>query len=241
MALGEVARAALIAKGRLVYGGHLDRDGYTAFLIHECERYGSRDRPFTGFVAWSEHAHLTADAILDLRGQIGMLGQYVYLDVDGNVIEHPESERDNTDPVDVDTTIRSLTALRQRMTNETDARVVLGGQRDGYKGRIPGVIEETTLSIQAGQPVFVAGGFGGAAGDVATALGVDPEGWLGLPDRVGSPELVELQDAASDARWEVTRNGLTLEQNRQLAISYRASEIASLVVVGLTNLGAPDD
>jgi hypothetical protein len=32
MALGEVAQATLIAKGRLSYGGHLRDDGYTAFL-----------------------------------------------------------------------------------------------------------------------------------------------------------------------------------------------------------------
>jgi SLOG cluster2 len=237
MALGEVARATLIARGVLSYGGHLRSDGYTAFLVHECERYRSRDRPFTGYLPWSVHRALSSAELAGPRKDIGLLGRYVFLDPEGTPIDDPEQGRgEEGERVDAATTARSLTAARAHMTAQTDARLVLGGQRAGFQGRMPGVVEEAILSIRAGKPIFVAGGFGGAAGDIARTLDLDPDGWLSLPNRATDADLTELSAAAADAEWDPITNGLSVEQNRQLAVSYRASEIASLVVLGLTNL-----
>ncbi len=237
MALGEVAQATLIAKGRLSYGGHLRDDGYTIYLVHECEKYGSRDRPFTGYIPWSVHRRLSVDDINRHRRAIGLYGSYVFLDPDGQPIEDPTADRDAA-PMQVDDReiADSLTAARRHLTATCDARLVVGGQRTGYQGHMPGVVEETTLAVRAGQPVFVAGGFGGSAGDVIHVLDFDPDNWLGLPDETERPDLRELADALDEARWAPETNGLTPKQNQQLAISYRASEIASLVVHGLTNL-----
>jgi hypothetical protein len=237
MALGEVAQATLIAKGRLSYGGHLRDDGYTAFLVHECEKYGSRDRPFTGHIPWSVHRHLAVDDIKRYQREIGLYGVYVFLGLDGQPIADPTADRDpEAMQVGEAEAADSLTAARHHLTATCDARLVVGGQRAGYQGCMPGVVEETILAIRAGQPVFVAGGFGGAAGDIARVLGFDPDNWLGLPDDAARPDLRELADTLADTGWSWEANGLTLEQNRQLAVSYRASEIASLVVYGLRNL-----
>ena len=54
-----------------------------------------------------------------------------------------------------------LTAMRQFRRSSTDAPVLLGGQVTNYKGRLSGVAEEALVSLGAGQPVFVMGGFGG--------------------------------------------------------------------------------
>lgn len=237
MALGEVARAILVADGALSYGGHLRADGYTAFLVRECERYRSRDRPFTGYLPWSVHRALPTDTLIEQRRTIGLLGRYVFLDPDGAPIDDPTRGRGSDgEELDPATTAHSLTAARMHMTAKTDGRLVLGGQRKGFQGRMPGVVEEVILAMRAEKPIFVAGGFGGAAGDIARTLTLDPEEWLGLPDRATDLDLTELAATAADVRWDPTSNGLSVEQNRQLAISYRASEIASLVVVGLTNL-----
>jgi hypothetical protein len=222
MALGEVARATLIARGRITYGGHLEPEGYTAFLIHECEKHGVRNRALIGCVPLPVHAPLAAEQIQVHRSRMGLLGRYVYLDADGNVVDQPGVRRESgVQDIDQETTVRALTGLRSYMTANTDGRVVLGGARSGYQGRMPGVIEETIMSIQAGKPVFIAGGFGGAAGDIATELGLDPERWLDLPDRATDADLVELHAAATEAGWDPTSNGLTNDQNHQLAISGR--------------------
>lgn len=237
MALGEVARAVLVADGNLSYGGHLRDDGYTSFLIHECEKHGRRDRPFTGYVPWPVHRALTTDELVGHTQAVGTLGRYVFLGPQGEPLDDPTADRpEDAHPVAAAVRIRALTAMREHWTGLIDGRLVAGGPREGYQGRAPGIIEETILTIQAGKPLFVAGGFGGAAGDIAAALGLDPENWLGLPDRSARPDIAELVEVAAAAGWDPTGNGLTLQQNRQLAISYRASEIASLAVLGITQL-----
>lgn len=237
MALGEVAQATLIADGRLSYGGHLRNDGYTAFLVHECEKYGSRNRPFTGQIPWSVHRRLTVEEINAHRRAIGLYGTYVFLDPNGHPIEDPTADRDPAaQDVGDRETADSLTAARLHMTATCDARLVVGGQRTGFQGHMPGVVEETILAIRSDQPVFVAGGFGGAAGDIVRVLGFDPDNWLGLPDESDRPDLRELADTVQESGRPPNRNGLTVEQNQQLGISYRASEVASLVIHGLTNL-----
>lgn len=236
MVLGEVARAVLIADGNLSYGGHLGEDGFTTFLVHECEKYRRRDQPFTGYVPWSVHRSMTVEDVVEHQRRIGLLGDYVFLDVEGNPIADPVANRtpgpEDLDPADV---VNGLTRMRAYWTDRIDGRLVVGGAREGSQGRMPGIVEEAILTIQADKPLFVAGGFGGAAGDIARTLGMDPDNWLGLDPAPARADLMELANTAAAAGWTPTRNGLTNDQNRQLAISYRASEIASFVVHGLIN------
>ena len=79
---------------------------------------------------------------------------------------------------------RGMSAMREQQTADIDARIVLGGKvgptttatPDGgkkvnwYMGRIPGVIEEAILTLQAKRPTYLCGGFGGAAALVAKLL-----------------------------------------------------------------------
>ena len=74
---------------------------------------------------------------------------------------------------------KGLTAMRTVMRSDIQARIVLGGRVEGYKGAMPGIAEETCLSLEAGQPVFVLGGFGGCARDVAETVGL-AERWAGF-------------------------------------------------------------
>lgn len=234
MALGEVARAVLVADGQLTYGGHLRDDGYTLFLIQEIERSGRRNRPFTGYVPYSEHRQMYVDQINERVEDISVLGRYVFLDADGLAINPVADRPSEPAPVDGLTEKHSLSAARAVMSEVIDGRVALGGQRETFRGRMPGVIEETILAIGAGKPVFIAGGYGGAAGDMAVALGNDRDNWLGLDTT--SPHLDELRDVAAERGWQAGANGLNDEENQRLAITYRASEVASLIVTGLSRL-----
>jgi hypothetical protein len=180
MALGEIARAVLVADGRLTYGGHLRADGYTLFLVQEIERLGRRNRPFTGYIPFSVHRAMSTDEINDRVEDVSVLGSYVFLDADGAETDPLEDRLPEAAPVDESTERRALSAARAVMSEVIDGRVALGGQRAGFRGRMPGVIEETLLAVRAGKPVFIAGGYGGASGDMAVALGNDPENWLGF-------------------------------------------------------------
>lgn len=68
--------------------------------------------------------------------------------------------------------------MRRVMTQRTHARVLIGGDYlpkieengPGYGGRYPGVVEEAWRSLLDNKPLYVVGGFGGAAGLVASLI-----------------------------------------------------------------------
>jgi len=53
--------------------------------------------------------------------------------------------------------------MRRTMTAASDARIVLGGRVDNFKGCMPGIAEEVFIALEKRQPVYVLGGFGGCA------------------------------------------------------------------------------
>ncbi len=71
---------------------------------------------------------------------------------------------------------RHLTAMRLLMTEQVHCRIVLGGALRGFRGRYPGVVEETLIGLRARQPVYIFGGFGGSGRAVAECL-------MGMPER----------------------------------------------------------
>jgi hypothetical protein len=65
---------------------------------------------------------------------------------------------------------RGLTAMRLQMTEQTQAKIVIGGTLSGFKGLYPGVVEEAWLSLRYGKPLYLVGAFGGAARAVIDLL-----------------------------------------------------------------------
>ena len=85
----------------------------------------------------------------------------VFLALDGGgLAEEERLELDAHEPHE-DEWAKGLTAMRSVMRDDFRARIVLGGRVEGYKGTMPGIAEEIRISLEAGQPVFVLGGFGG--------------------------------------------------------------------------------
>jgi hypothetical protein len=65
---------------------------------------------------------------------------------------------------------RGLTLMRQQMTLETQARLVIGGKLFGFSGLYPGLVEEAWLSLVTRRPLFLVGFLGGAARAVIDLL-----------------------------------------------------------------------
>jgi hypothetical protein len=65
---------------------------------------------------------------------------------------------------------RGLTLMREKITELSQARLVIGGKLANFSGVIPGVVEEAYLSLKGGKPLFLVGGFGGAARAVCDQL-----------------------------------------------------------------------
>lgn len=251
LGLAEIARAVLNSRGGLVYGGRIKPSGFTQFLVREVQRYGIHADALTVCLAAPEHQRLATEELLAVDRDLGVHGRVVRLDVDGYEVNAqrdefsssassahlaPSAEMNGHRDRD------SYTAMRRYVTGVSQARFVLGGRLEGFKGSMPGIIEESIYAVEAGQPLYVAAGFGGAAALVAAALGIDDLSWApeGFPQR---PEdhridasLTRLRSAARDSGWCPADCGLDQSQLRQLAASCRPAQIASLVVNGLTRI-----
>lgn len=200
----EISKHILKAGGKMIYGGVLRDGSFTELFANLSDQYGAFEksastvRYFKNFIAWPNYETLTA--------------------ADENKYEHNRVElvrvkKEKDEPT-------SLTKMRVEMENNAHARIVVGGKMMGYSGIMPGIIEEFKIAIEAGHPVHVVGGFGGASRYVANVLlGVteveDPFAWMkGL-------NITNL------------RNGLSEEENKRLFVSTNAMEIVSLILKGL--------
>lgn len=237
--LAELARSVLLLHGNLVYGGRIEPPGYTQFLMHEIERYGTNQEALLICLAAPEHEKLPAEALTQLGHQLGIRGRVILLTPEGKEMGRSAVLQTSNNEYDVQT---SYSAMRHYVSERSDARVIMGGQLDNFNGTMPGVIEETIFAIQARQPLYVVGGFGGAAALVAKTLEIDKFEWApkDFPQRPNdnriSEALLQLETVAGDSDWSMKCSGLDDLELRQLASSHRPREIASLIVNGLTRM-----
>jgi hypothetical protein len=143
------------------------------------------------------------------------------------------------------------------------ARVLLGGRLRQWSGFLPGLFEEALVTLQAGRPLYILGGFGGAAGALAQAL-IGPKGsrpreldfaWL----QAENPKVKQLADLANAAplpsnimatapsldalyeKVEVARQGLAVglntglsdDETRELLTTRDMRRAVHLVITGL--------
>lgn len=273
----EISRYLLVAGVRLAYGGHLGSVGYTVRLADllydpiieqlrgEAAPGAARPAELVSYLAWPT-ASTPAD-IARLNSQSGL--------VDVRRCARPDGLDETVDPafvaapssdIPIDSAIhrfawsRGLTIMRQRQTAEVAARVVVGGRLgpagDGYRGRMPGVLEEALLAMRAERPLYLVGAFGGCARLVFDAL----EGrsrpelhWEHQKAAAHSEDLRSLyqqrrepwdeyDDIASELKTRGLaglKNGLTNEENRELATTRSGERIVELIFRGIQQCYQP--
>ncbi|MDA8347926.1 MAG: TIR domain-containing protein [Pseudomonadota bacterium] len=270
----EISRYLLVAGVRLAYGGHLGSVGYTvrlADLLYDPIIEQLRGEPAPGaahpaelvsYLAWPTASAAADVARLGPLVEVRSCARPAGLDetVDAAFIAAPSTD------IPVDSTMhrfawaRGLTIMRQRQTDEVAARVVVGGRvgpaGDGYRGRMPGVLEEALLGIRAERPVYLIGAFGGCARLVLDALDGVHRSELTWAHHQALPHAEDLKKlyAERGIQWDDyetiatelktcgiagLKNGLTIEENRELAASRSAERIVELVLHGLQQCYSP--
>ena len=229
-AMAEVVRHLLAMGARLAYAGDLRNEGFTALLVELVARHRraapTEDEPagVVSYLSWPLHAGCRAQDIRKVARELEGVAEVRCLDLDGRDLPLDTLAPEPTDATE-EQWRAGLTAMRSALTEATDARVVLGGRVAGYKGRMPGIAEETLLALRANQPVFLLGGFGGCARDIAEDLGLAPaEGRSGeWPGR----------EAFKRVMPSSLNNGLTEDENRTLARTAHIDQAVALVLRGL--------
>lgn len=228
LTIAELSRAIAIAGGVVVYAGGIDV-GFTTIVLEQAERYGHPTGAFEHVVPYTEHATRPMGKLTDYQASLGVKSTVKLLDLDGV----PAPVRDvDVRKVDAADQQRALSAMRRYTAEIATARVVVGGKVAGFSGGMPGVAEEAASTLHAAKPLYVAGGFGGAATLVGSIVAPELYDWLpaGLP--VGVEDSVR-ERVASVLDLRLPPDGLSNAERALLAETHRPSDIATLVVLGL--------
>lgn len=174
----EVARHALCHGAVLAYGGDLRerrQHGFTRQLFELVRAYDDLGRPrlerIQNFLAY----HVAAELPRDEESRLIALATFL------KPLPTALAERFQLAPATRQTIpddtpdhryirARCLTAMREAMCQATDARILIGGRVAGHQGKYPGLLEEASLTLGAGKPLYLLGGFGGCARLLVAAL-----------------------------------------------------------------------
>lgn len=222
----EIARHLISEGGSLVYGGDLRQHGYTELLFEVAARYhkSSDGLPaFTNVLPWPSHVALAKEEFDKREQDLGEHARLVRLARDGSNLPR-EQAFPRTPPEDTDWA-PALTAMRRRVTEQCQVRIVLGGVVEGYRGRMPGIAEEALLALQAEKPVYVLGGFGGCSGDICEEMKLVAPGH--------SQRRWTMREEFAGMNVKHLRNGLTEGENRTLASTGHTDELVVLILRGL--------
>lgn len=231
-AMAETARHLLALGARLVYGGDLRQRGFSELLFEIVARHchdaeADDDRAgVTNYLAWPVHILQPFGDLEKAVAALADTAELLLLAIDGKRMSMQDRRRLSVQqPTDAEWT-RGLTAMRERMLAETSARIVLGGRVEQYKGAMPGIAEEALLSLQGHQPLFILGGFGGCARDIAESLGLIVPWAASRPTWPGRAAF----DPFSGADLN---NGLTPDENATLARTPHVDQAILLILRGL--------
>jgi hypothetical protein len=230
-AMAEIARHLLAMGARLVYGGDLRERGFTELLFEMVVRHrrdadvGDGRLPVANYLAWPVHRSMQPETIQAVSETLKGLAELHFLGDQGRDISTDQLDV-NIAPITDEDWSAGLTAMRHVLTGACHARILLGGRVTEFKGRMPGIAEEALCSIAAKQPLYVLGGFGGCARDIAEELG------LVTPYQNQTAAWAERAQFSSLTQ-AVLNNGLDNFENETLARTVHVDEAVALVLRGL--------
>ena len=238
-AMAEIALRVLASGRSLAYGGDLRQHGFTELLAELVGRYEDHPRHrepvvVTDYLAWPVHIRMTSTELETFSAEHEPAARLVFLALDGARLALEQRLKLHAHEPQEDEWSQGLTAMRTVMLDDIQARIVLGGRLEGYKGKMPGIAEETYLSLQAGQPVFVLGGFGGCARDIAETMGL-AERWAGSRDEWSG------RDYFRGFSADHMHNGLSKEENVLLARTPHIQQAITLVLRGFRRMLSATD
>lgn len=258
----DIARHILIRGGSLIYGGDLREDGFTRFLVNAAASIDNREpiqkATIDNYLAWPIYVDCEEEMLLKAH-----YSSFIIF----NEIPPPE---DIIDKIDVKYKLppstpdncyiwsRCLTTMRQISIEKSFARICAGGKLSGYKGKMPGVLEEIVATLfQYRKPLYLCGGFGGVVGEVCETIltgnisSALTEKW----QEEQNGEYKSLQELANSKGHGAdynritselcskecfdalaNRSGLSKEDYRQLMKTPFVDECIHLILKGLNNL-----
>jgi len=259
----EIARQCLAQGAQLVYGGDLRPGGFTEDLL-ELVRYHNdalkKDyQPISNYLAWPLKATLDIAWAAQNKDAINIKVQKAPADLIRAGLIQDVNNPGNINNISGYIWARCLSAMRDDIIQNTQARIMMGGRTLGFKGKYPGLVEEALLTLQAKKPLYLLGGFGGASLALCQALqGQQPETLTQayqcsnknyelllqeFNQRVAEEQLgiapidyAELLKTFAEFGVNGLNNGLSIEENLVLFSTINTEEAIGLIMMGLARI-----
>ena len=234
-ATAEMARHLLALGARVAYGGDLRAGGFTEILFELVARHrrdadeGDQRAAVLSYLAWPVHISKPFHDLERYSQELEGMAELLFLAQDGTPLARDQRRDLQTRAAEPGEWIEGLTMMRRRMSRDTSARIIAGGKVDGFLGAMPGIAEEAQVALEERRPLYILGGFGGCAADIASALG------LAEVPGVTAREWGQ-RDIFANVLTPDLSNGLNPEENRTLAVTPHIDEAVALVLRGLLRL-----
>lgn len=247
----EIARYLIFNGAVLIYGGDLRVGGYTELFSELSRQYKRINDSSIRIENYFTYPILNS---IDSKTRASFLATGVKV-VDA---KFPELINEN---ISLKTKVHNeyliakhLSKMREKMVIESDSRILIGGKVKNYKGFYPGIFEEAYYQLKNNKPLYIVGGFGGAARilydivvynnhneftDEFQFTSIKNKKFRKTAQNYGDSnnfndlksffKLYSLEKISS-------MNGLSVYENKILAESQNIHEIVFLLIQGLTRL-----
>lgn len=247
----ELARHLLISGAHLVYGGDLRPGGFTELFKDLTYQYGIYEKDkmlrnyFTNYLAWPIYIGMSPTTQAEYKScrvicQKATIPDSIPTDLHDIMV--PPTSVEN-----LYYWAESLRAMRQEMEANIDARIILGGRVTGFKGYLPGLYEEAINAANAKHPIYLLGGFGGAALRLIKLIKGETTSEKLFEECCSNRSYQEFVSYLDKEKGEmnfkaldifvnnmgVLNNGLSSRENERLFVTTNVTEIIALVLKGL--------
>lgn len=253
----ELARYLIVNGATLLYGGDLRVGGFTEVfseLSFQYKRQKDRSYRFINYFAFPISKKLSTN----------YRAEFLKKQVEAKVLEVPKhlgviDQMKEYQPFisiqDRYVIAECLTDMRIQMATDCNARIVLGGRQKGFTGYFPGIVEEAYHSLKANKPIYLLGGYGGAAKSIVDVICGNKPKELTNEFQFNTKFLMEFRDWSTgrsavkvDYDYLIAylqkhtvesisqNNGLSVGENQILFNSTNIHELVFIIIKGLQSI-----
>lgn len=252
-----LAKYLLGCSVRLVYGGDLRADGFTQNLILEArilqDKLQSKEIYLKNYISWPIYLE-EIENLKTLWADNADILELIKVDIEKSVENLVVSKDKFLVPNTTNNRYvwsKSLTKMRKTMIEFCSAKICAGGRENGYKGKVPGVLEEICIASEMNKPLYLLGGFGGIVHSACEVIeGHDIPDNLTLKwqmeNNSGYEELLQYYEdngervlyskIVDNIKAINLNNGLSEEENIRLFHTPYVDEAVYLVLKGLQSI-----
>ena len=241
--LEDAVSLLLASRLRVALAGDLQTGGISERICNLAHQFGRRrvsTRPkkypvdvdelrfgITEYCAWPVHISMPLEKVGTYEASFGKLGMIQWLTLQGESRPYSDFVEMARHQPAAEEWERGLTALRNTMIHDSLGQITMGGSTDIRHGAMPSLAQDALVSLRGQHPLYVLGGFGGCAQELAVAMNltekqpINDVNWPGFDEfnrYIGAKHL---------------HNGLNDSENQTLAETTDVEEAVQLVGLGM--------